>query len=186
MAEVSSTELTPQQLIAKYRGYYFFLQMRTLILGAALLTAAAAFFAERQIIAMVSAVAIYDLYRFIKGTWLHHQDTGRWFDAELGELNRYFIASSPRRWLEYALLALPANAALTYLLHGGSPDTIQNLGTYTLGVLAEAVSLVAGEVSDLTAGLASLVVDFGVVGVLEYIAARWLFSKRKLFFKEKT
>jgi hypothetical protein len=45
---------------------------------------------------------------------------------------------------------------------------------------------VAGEVSDLTAGLASLVVDFGVVGILEYIAARWLFSKRKLSFKEKT
>ena len=43
MAEASSTELSPQQLIAKYRGYYFFLQMRTLILGAALLTAAAAF-----------------------------------------------------------------------------------------------------------------------------------------------
>ncbi|WP_304070825.1 hypothetical protein [Maricaulis maris] len=186
MAEASSTELSPQQLIAKYRGYYFFLQMRTLILGAALLTAAAAFFAERQIIAMVSAVAIYDLYRLINVARLHHEDTGRWFDAEINELRRYFLFSSPRRWLEYALLALPANAALTYLLHGGSPDAVQNLSTYTLGVLSEAVSLVAGEVSDLTAGLASLVVDFGVVGILEYIAARWLFSKRKLSFKEKT
>lgn len=186
MAEASSNDLSPQELIAKYRGYYFFLQMRTLVVGATLITAAAAFFPERQIVAMIAAAAVFDLYRFFKGSWLHHQETGRWRDSAIGELNRYFLASSPRRWLEYALIALPANAAFTYLLLGGSSDAIQNLGTHTLNVLTEAVGLVAGEVSDLTAGLASLVVDIGFVGVLEYIAARWLFSKRKLIFKEKT
>ncbi len=186
MAEASSTELSPQDLIAKYRGYYFFLQMRSLILGAALITAAAAFFPEHQVIAMVAAAVAFDFYRLLNGARLHHEATGRLFDAEVNELRRYFLASTPRRWLEYALIALPANAALTYLLLGGSIDAVQNLGTYTLNVLREAVSLIAGEVSNLTAGLASLVVDIGVVGALEYVAARWLFSKRKLFFKKKT
>jgi len=186
MSEASSTELSPQQLIAKYRGYYFFLQMRTLILGAALVTASAALFPEHQVVAMIASAATFDLYRFLRGSWLHHQDSGNWIDPEINELNRYFLASSPRRWLEYALLALPANAAITHLFLGEGQASIQNLGTYTLDVLAEATALVADEVSDLTAGIASLVVDIGVVGVLEYIAARWLFSKRKLIFKENT
>ncbi len=186
MAEASSNDLSPQELIAKYRGYYFFLQMRTLITGATAITAASLMFVENQVIAMLSAAALFDLYRVIDGARLHHQETGRLHDAEIGELRRYFFASSPRRWLEYALLALPANAALTLLLHGSADSELQNLGTYTLGILSEAVGLVAGEVSDLKAGLASLTVDFGIVGLLEYIAARWLFSKRKLILKEKT
>lgn len=185
MVETSPHQLSPQELIAKYRGYYFFLQMRSLIVGAIAITSAAAVFVENQVIAMLSAAAIVDLFRLINGARLHHQETGQWFDAEVGQLRRYFLASSPRRWLEYGLLALPANAALTLLLHGGPDVELQNLGTYTLSILSEAVSLVAGEVSDLKAGLASLAVDFGVVGLLEYIAARWLFSKRKLIFKEK-
>lgn len=186
MAEVSSDQLSPQQLIAKHRRTYFFMQMRMLILSAIVITIAAQLFVGSQALAMVIAALAVDAFRVLDGVRLYRLTTGTWYGTQLRTLTNYFFASTPRRWLEYALLVLPANAALTFLLHGDANSEFQNLGTYTLAILGDAVGMVAGEVSDLKAGLASLTVDFGVVGLLEYIAARWLFSKRKLIFKEKT
>lgn len=185
MAEASSDQLSPQQLIAKHRRTYFFIQLIFVVTGAGVATIAAQFFMERQVVAMIAAILAFDLSRSALLVALYDPK-----DADAGHpdnrsLLSFFWASSPRRWAEYALLALPANAALTYLAWEAGPADVQNLGMYTLDILSEVLTLVIGEVSDLTAGVASFVFDFGIVGLLEYIAARWVFSKRKLIFKEK-
>lgn len=185
MAEESAAQLSPQQLIAKHRRTYFIIGVTLVTIGAGTMTIAAQFFMERQALAMIGAVLGFDLFRSALLVALYEPS-----DADAGHpdnksLLSFFWASTPRRWAEYALLALPANAALTYIVLGGSIADVQNVGTYTINILTDVVGLVVGEVSDLTAGLASLVFDFGIVGLLEYIAARWLFSKRKLIFKKK-
>ncbi len=185
MVETSPHQLSPQRLIAKHRRSYFLIQLIFVVIGAAAATITAQIFMERQLVAMIAAILSFDLLRSALLFALYDPR-----DADAGHpdnrsLLSFFWASSPRRWAEYALLALPANAALTYLALGAAPADVQNLGVYTLGILSEVLTLVIGEVSDLTAGVASFVFDFGIVGLLEYIAARWVFSKRKLIFKEK-
>jgi len=185
MAEASSDRLSPQQLIASHRKAYFLMQVAFIAVGATTMTIAAQFFPLSQAVAMAATILGFDLLRSLLVIGLSREDDLTSGAPSNRTLISYFWSSTPRRWLEYALLALPANAAVTFVLLGDSAHEVQNLGTYTLGVLNDVIGLVSNQVTDLKAGLASLVVDFGIVGLLEYIAARWLFSKRKLIFKEK-
>ena len=184
MSEVSAQSLSPDALIARHRRAYFFIQLGYVLFGAAIITVTAQFFPHNQLMAMVIAALCYDAFRIFLIFALSQDD-----DLEVGmpsnrQLVGHFILSTPRGWLNYALLALPANAALTYLNH--DITSLENVGTYTLGVLQGTVALILGDISNLRASLASLVMDLGVVGVIEYIAVRWVFAKRKIFLKKDT
>lgn len=186
MAEATAPFTTTQDSIAKHRRTYFFMQMRMLILGAICITAAAQFFLDRQIVAMVATAIVFDLLRTLDGFRLHRLISGQWTSDYLRSVVDYFIAATPRRWLEYALLALPANALLTFLLHGGEFETLNNLATLTMAFIQDAMGAIRQETSELRAGAMSFAVDFGFTGVLEYLAARWLFAKRRVKIRKKS
>ncbi len=186
MAEATAPQLNPQELIARHRVSYFFMQMRVLMIGTVVIVVAAQFFLDRQFIAMVCAAIAFDLYRPIHATVLHRQIHGRWYDEHLAALYEYYWASTPRRWLEYVLLALPANALLTYALHSSDFDTLNNAATLTMAFIQDALGAVRQETSELRAGAMSFAVDFGFTGVLEYLAVRWLFAKRRLKIQKKS
>ena len=133
-----------------------------------------------QLAAMTSAAVIFDFLRVADGTRLHWLETKTWNDAEVKALRQYFWSSTPRRWLEYALVALPANALLTYALHQADFEMMNNAATAFMSYSDEVLSLVITETSKLQNGAATLTVDFGLAGLLEYIAMRWVFSKRKV------
>jgi len=186
MVESASPLLPPQDLIARHRRTYFFMQMRMLTLGAACIVIVAQIFLLHQVAAMVIAALAFDVCRTLDGFRLHRLATGRWLSEDLRSLIEYFISATPRRWLEYALLALPANALLTYVLHTGEFDTLNNAAVLTMNFAQNAWGAAEQEVSRMRAGLASFAVNFGFSGVLEYLAARWLFAKRKLKIKNRT
>ena len=180
MSQQNSAKLTDQQLIKKHRKRHFFMQMQTLIIGVVIIVSAAQFFLMQQLAAMAFAAITFDFLRVADGTRLHWQETKTWNDAEVKALRQYFWSSTPRRWVEYALLALPANALITYAFHQSDFDTMNNAATAFMTYSDEVIGLVITETSKLQNGAATLTVDFGVVGLLEYIAMRWIFARRKL------
>jgi hypothetical protein len=147
---------------------------------------AAQIFLHSQYLAIVIAAVIYDVLRVLYGFRLHRLQTGHWIDKELLPFLQYFLESTPRRWLEYALVAIPANAIVTFVFHMADFDSLNNAATAFFGYAEEVIGLVIEETSKLKSGAASLTVNFGLAGVFEYVAMRWLFAKRKLKNKKKT
>ena len=186
MAEATTPFTTTQDSIARHRRTYFFMQMRILILGAICITLTAQVFLDRQIIAMIVTAIIFDLLRTLDGIRLHRLISGQWTSDYLRSVLDYFIAATPRRWLEYALLALPANALLTYLLHAADFAELNNLATLTMAYTQDAINIIQQEASELRASAMSFALNFGFTGALEYVAARWLFAKRRIKIKKKS
>lgn len=185
MAEATAPFTTTQDAIAKHRRTYFFMQMRMLILGAICITVSAQFFLGRQIVAMLATAVVFDLLRTLDGFRLHRVISGQWTSDYLRSVIDYFIVATPRRWLEYALLALPANALLTLALHPADFDALNNVATLTMSFAQDVLAAFGQQVSELKAGAATSTVNFGITGVLEYLAVRWLFVKRKLKVQKK-
>lgn len=186
MSEETPPELDTQVLIHQYPFIYFLIQMFYLSLGVIIMVIAAQMFLHSQYLAIALAALSYDVLRMLYGSHLHHQRTGKWIDKEVLSFLQYFLESTPRRWLEYALIALPANAIVTFAFHMADFDSLNNAATAFFDYAEDVIGLVVQEVSKLKSGAASLTVNFGLAGVLEYVAMRWLFAKRKLKNKKKT
>ena len=156
------------------------MQMRTLVISTTIMVAVAQFYLMHQLAAMAITAIIFDLYRVTNSTRLYWLVYKEWNDSELKGLRQYFWTSTPRRWVEYALLAIPANALATYVLHSGDFSSMNNAATAFMSYAQSVVGLVIEETSKLKSGAATLTVDLGIVGILEYIAMRYVFAKRKL------
>jgi len=186
MSQQAAPRISTQELLSKHRKRYFFMQMRTLVVSTTIMVAVAQFFLMHQLAAIIIAAISIDIFRMGNGTRLYWLVYRTWNDEEVKDLRQYFWSSTPRRWLEYALLALPANALVTYGLHPTEFEGMDNIGTVFFDYAQSVVGLVIEETSKLKSGAATLTVDFGIVGVLEYIAMRYVFAKRKLKKSKKT
>ena len=186
MSQQSTVNLSPQELVHQHKKVYFFIQMGVLIQGAFIIVVPAQLFLEHQLLAMFSGAIISDLYREIRASMLSSGKNGDWTKEENRAMRSYFLLSTPRRWLGYALLSLPLNALLTYVLHSEDFSSMNNAATWFMNYSESVLGLVIDEATKLKSGAATLTVDFGIVGILEYLAMRYVFAKRKLKKSKKT
>ena len=174
-----TARLSADELIAKNRRTYFVIQIGFVIVGALLMVGVAQLFVQTQFLAMVVMAAAFDGFRAFIINWSKLDDS----EADQRErkmLHRFFWSSLPRRWFEYALIALPLNTLVAYALYGPDFTEMGNLAAIFAGYIQEVAGMLVSEANELQSGLAALTMDLGVVGLLEYLAVRLLFRQRKI------
>lgn len=174
-----TARLSADELIAKNRRTYYAIQVSFVLVGAIVMVGTAQVFVRSQFIALLATAGLFDVCRALIIHWSKLDDSQA-DRLERKRLSRYFWASLPRRWFEYALIAVPLNTLVAYTFYGADFTEMNNLAAIFAGYIQEVARLVVSEANELQSGLAALTMDLGVVGLLEYLAVRLLFRQRKV------